>query len=255
MAGRRPIDYQSLDRRDRQWFHAFHELRDGVVMPLRPLEHWFRHEAQAKRRISQLERMSLAEYWADFLSQEPSRSRPADWQPPRLAAVKGHVESMRRDEIEWLKLRSDPERIKAQSAGHRVWDALWRARTLPTLAEACKQWIGFHRDARWEPDRMPDVGTNVYPTKILDHAQQFIAMKRDRRFPKSEQADSSRIDYLARGMAGLEIGISPLTAIERLRNVVHGPGGPFWSGEHCRCWRCFLLKERDNFYERLGEVV
>jgi len=81
-------------------------------------------------------------------------------------------------------------------------------------------------------------------------------MKQDPRFPRSPQADRARLDYLARGLAGLEVGISARTAVERLRNLNHGKGGPFVRNHHrCSCWRCFLLTEHDEFYEQLEEAA
>jgi hypothetical protein len=46
--------------------------------------------------------------------------------------------------------------------------------------------------------------------------------------------------YLARGMAGVMADVSPMTGIERLRNMKHRRGGPFWSQreQRCGCWRC-----------------
>jgi hypothetical protein len=57
------------------------------------------------------------------------------------------------------------------------------------------------------------------------------------------------MDYLARGMAGVLCGVSPMTGIERLRNMKHDRNGPLWvtregkralpEGEQrCGCWRC-----------------
>ena len=256
-SGRKPIDLQRLDHGDRQWFMAFHELREGLSLPIRPLERWFTYEGDgAAQRVRQLERMNVAKYWADFLSHDPPRSRRADWEPPPLAAHRAQVERLQKEELAWLKQRFEPERILARSRGLKIWDALWRARTIPTLADACKRWIGLHHEEDWDHESLLPPGRNVYPVRILDHAKQFLAMERDRRFPRSEHANNSRRDYLARGMAGLDLGLSPLTAIERLRNLKHGPGGPLWydHAHRCSCWRCLLLKEQDTFYERLGEV-
>ncbi|HMK31130.1 MAG TPA: hypothetical protein VK473_15715 [Terriglobales bacterium] len=55
------------------------------------------------------------------------------------------------------------------------------------------------------------------------------------------------MDYLARGMSGVMVGVSPMTAIERLRNMKHGPNGPMWSeiDKKCSCWRCSLLGQAE----------
>ena len=239
---------------DRQWFMIFHDLRDGTSLPIRPLARWFKYqEADVSRRLRQLEKMDVVQYWADFLSQEPSRPRHPKWEPPRLTEYERQVERLHSDEITWLKQNFDRKRIEARSQGLKVWSALWRAHTIPALADACKRWIVFH-DLRSGGDPLGPGPHIRYPVQVLDHVKQFLAMKKDRRFPRSEHADDARLDYLSRGMAGLHIGISPLTAIERLRNLKHGPGGLLWNESDCSCWRCFLLKDRRDFHKLLDEA-
>jgi hypothetical protein len=74
-------------------------------------------------------------------------------------------------------------------------------------------------------------------------------LKRNTRFPRSAYGDDSRIEYLARGMAGVLAGKSPMTGVERLRNMKHTRGGPLWvtvegnyvlpeKEQYCGCWRC-----------------
>jgi hypothetical protein len=65
-------------------------------------------------------------------------------------------------------------------------------------------------------------------------------MRRNKRFPTADYADDARMEYLARGMAGAILGVSPMTAIERLRNLKHGPEGLLQSEiePDCDCWRC-----------------
>jgi hypothetical protein len=81
-----------------------------------------------------------------------------------------------------------------------------------------------------------------FPDHVVANAGQFLSMKQNKRFPTSAYGDNVRVEYLARGMAGVMVGISPMTAIERLRNMNHGAGGPLWdeNEQHCRCWRCCL---------------
>jgi hypothetical protein len=66
-------------------------------------------------------------------------------------------------------------------------------------------------------------------------------------------------------MAGIMCGVSPMTGIERLRNMKHKPGGPFWetqianfdlpsNEQYCRCWRCSLEKsEKASSFLREGQ--
>ena len=83
----------------------------------------------------------------------------------------------------------------------------------------------------------------------MRNAAAFLSMKKNARFPRSTYADDARVDYLARGMAGVLCGVSPMTGIERLRNMKHDLNGPLWvtregndalpKGERrCGCWRC-----------------
>jgi hypothetical protein len=83
------------------------------------------------------------------------------------------------------------------------------------------------------------------------NGQEFLRMKANNRSPKSNHAafDESRLEYLARGMAGILTEISPMTAIERLRNMKHCAGGPLWRKEpggleQCVCWRCEGIRWR-----------
>jgi hypothetical protein len=78
-------------------------------------------------------------------------------------------------------------------------------------------------------------------------------MKQNARFPRSTYGDDARVDYLARGMAGVMCGVSPMTGIERLRNMKHDRSGPLWMTsegnrplpereQYCACWRCKIEK-------------
>jgi len=89
----------------------------------------------------------------------------------------------------------------------------------------------------------------VFPGHVLENAAQFLSMKCNKRFPRSKYSHDARIDYFARGMAGVLAGRSAMTGIERLRNMKHGPGGPLWvtreanyllpeGQQYCGCWRC-----------------
>jgi len=95
----------------------------------------------------------------------------------------------------------------------------------------------------------------------MTNAAQFLSMKQNQRFPRSNYADDSRLEYLARGMAGAVLGMSPMTAIERLRNMKHTLGGPLWvtaqgnyalpsDDQYCGCWRCSI--EQSN---RVGKIT
>lgn len=93
------------------------------------------------------------------------------------------------------------------------------------------------------------LGTTPFPRHIARNAAAFLSMKKNARFPKSNYSDDARVNYLARGMAGVMCGKSPMTGIEKLRNMKHDKNGPLWTRregnrelpeieQHCDCWRC-----------------
>ena len=124
---------------------------------------------------------------------------------------------------------------------------------LPALKNVCEEWASL-RDVRAQ-------GLVVFPNHILANAREFLRMKRDKRFPKSDSpaVDEGRLEYLARGMAGILADVSPMTGIERLRNMKHTEGGSLWRGvklsdgsfakgmESCQCWRCGLDRSRPAY--------
>ena len=138
-----------------------------------------------------------------------------------------------------------PKSIAAQVRRRKIWNDLVRATTYAALRKACGRWA-----------QLPDVwrrGMTPFPQHIAENAAQFLFMKRDRRFPRSKYGDESRVEYLARGLAGVLCGVSPMTGIERLRNMKHEPGGPLWvtrQGDYtlpvtqqcCGCWRCSIKR-------------
>jgi hypothetical protein len=151
------------------------------------------------------------------------------------------AESQRSEEIVWFERLLKPRRPEAEIAGRKIWKDLVRASTYADLRKACGRW-----------SRLPAVlgaGLTPFPDHVRTNAAQFLAMKRNKRFPKSAYGDDSRVEFLARGMAGIMVNVSPLTGVERLRNMKHVPGGPFWveregnnplppDRRYCNCWRC-----------------
>ena len=147
--------------------------------------------------------------------------------------------------FQWM-LSTRPRKIPADRERRDIWAALCRARTLESLEQTCEQWASLI-DVRGQ-------GLTPFPEHVRANAQEFFRMKRDRRFPKSNSPvfDESRLEYLARGMAGILAGVSPMTAIEKLRNMKHGEGGPLWKQEpgghwYCNCWRCGMKRSRPAF--------
>jgi hypothetical protein len=167
-----------------------------------------------------------------------------DMEKPPISIDLEWADSQRNEEIIWLERLLKPTRPNAE-AGRKIWRDLLRAITYADVRKACGRW-----------SQLPPVrgaGLTPFPDHVRTNAAQFLAMKRNKRFPKSSYGDDSRIEYLARGMAGIMVGRSPMTGIERLRNMKHSPGGPFWTEregnqplprdrQYCSCWGCRISR-------------
>jgi len=141
-------------------------------------------------------------------------------------------------EPEQLTIRVEVRRTRAWPPEPGLWDALIRARTPEAVRRVCK---------RWEKWLHPGSGLRVYPQRLAKHAREFLKIMRNDRYPRSPRpsSDEKRLDFFARGMAGVDVGISPLTAIDRLRKMKHT--------RTCECWRCYWkrMKEFERFMSKV----
>lgn len=233
--GRQPIDFQQLDLWDAGWYLAFYRLREDGKLPLRTNQWWTRRQISFSmpERLVMLKGMSLEEYWAYVVADMPRR---ANWEPLPLASNREQATRMRADEIAGLTRWVDPTAIQHRQKGLEIWQALWQARTPVAVERACRRWIAFGPDP-------------AFPTLLRAKKTPFLAMKDAPRFPQSPGADDTRLSYLAAGMAGACLGISPLTAVQRVRTMKHLPGGPLWNenAQRCDCWRCDRQREMQAF--------
>ena len=162
---------------------------------------------------------------------------PPDYQPMSpgdrapLAIWLPWAEGIRHQKIAEL-IAMKPREIHRRAERREVWQSLWRARSATSLNRACDQWESF--------EDVIGLGFLAFPHHVRANTRPFLALTGDKRFPRSVAADDSRLNYLARGMAGVLEGVSPMTGVERLRNMNHKRGGLFWDEEsgRCRCWRC-----------------
>jgi hypothetical protein len=236
--GRKPIDIALLSLWEFEWWKAFHQLRDGEQIPGSRRQTPTLGAEEAKKRIEVLKRLPAEKVVGAKLPEGPHRLVWEDW-----------AELQRALEIQTI-MAMVPEEVYARAERREIWNALWRARTLTALEDACQRWERLiQEEIRKQLENAPDdrhrvkINARLVPefaAHIRAEAKKFLAMTRNRALPRSDYADNSRLDYLARGMAGIMAGVSPMTAIERLRNMKHGAGGPCWGQEqqHCRCWRC-----------------
>jgi hypothetical protein len=116
-------------------------------------------------------------------------------------------------------------RPKVSLAEPKVWRALVAARTAIDLREVCrksKRWL----NPKWEG--------RPYVQDLHDHAEQFLRAKEDVYYPRRDSADEKRVKFFARAMSGITLGISPITAIDRLRKMKHG--------RKCPCVHCDIKR-------------
>lgn len=241
--GPKPVNLGILSMWEFEFWKAFHLLRDGIELPG---PRWARPEAA---RLSPQERDTLhVEIQRSTLKDYAARMVPEDRK--EFEALDPYVQEFsvkqwKNDALaELAELK--PKLIPHRQERRELWNALVRTRTRSALKEVCR---------RWE-----ELARTHFPAYhyILGNADEFFAMKRASRFPRSSYADDSRIDYLARGMAGVLMNVSPQTAIERLRNMKHAPDGPLWKKEpggreYCGCWRC-AIERGTKFAKALGYI-
>lgn len=237
--GPQPVDMRLLNLWDSEFHKAFRSLRDGIPSKPKPPSGFTKHELQSF--ITELRQMEPERYWltsrrlAVEMGQRWTLRRPPSDDDRRWA------QQERNDEVRSLERELTPPNIEAQKKRRKIWDDLVKVDSFAALRKACGRWA-----------RLPDVrraGTASFPKHVIENAGQFLALKRNARFPRSRYGDDCRIDYLARGMAGVLAGKSPMTGVERLRNMKHTQDGPLWvtqegnralpeNQQYCGCWRC-----------------
>ena len=236
--GAKPVDMRKLNVWEFEWYKALHLPRDGTQ--LRPDPVFVRvNRREAEAQLEWWKKVTPREIMGDLrLGSEPGRHQPLS------RADVEYAELQRQSEIAQLQRQLKPAQTQALAERRKNWEALVQARTLATLEEACGRWKGLG-DVR-------ALGFACFADHVLTNAQEFFRMKRNRRFPRSSYADESRLEYLARGMAGVMMEVSPMTAIERLRNIKHTAGAPLWDETEkcCGCWRCQLQRSH-ALYKRL----
>ena len=235
--GPKPVDIGFLNFWEYEWCKALHHLRDGVALPV--ISPWTRQSRRAllhdaRTRLVALRAVTVEAYCREWVSDGPHTADEREAlcaHPANLRAA----EHARAAEMAGLERVLERPRLDARRA---IWRALVEARTPQAVTRACARWA-----------RMPDArgaGWSGYADHIRTHTTAFLAMKRNVRFPRAPFADDARLDYVARGMAGVMVGVSPTTGDERLRNLKHTPGGPLWNEPRhcCDCWRCDVARQQ-----------
>lgn len=234
--GPKPVDIGLLNMWEFEWFKALHLLREGKQLPEPEL--WTLEPEKVDARVRVLQKLTLGK----IVGEEPP---PVDWEPSKvgdrapLRIWERWAEGVREQRIAEI-LAMKPREVYARAERREIWNSLWRARTRPALDRACAKWKGLAD--------VQAIGMSVFVDHVLANAKAFLEITRNPRFPRSAASDDSRLDNLARGMAGVMAGVSPMTGMERLRNMSHGSDGPLWrkGGGGCCCWRCDLRKWEED---------
>lgn len=241
------------------WEFEFHKalrlLRDGTPLPRKYATPMGLSPAELRMFNAQLKRMSAQQYWltARRVAVEMGEAMNLKRPPSRIDLL--WAEQEREQEVHELERTLKPPSIEAQARRRTIWNDLVRATTYAALRKVCGRWA-----------QLPDVrrkGLTPFPQHVRENAGSFLSMKGNKRFPRSTYGDDARLEYLARGMAGVLCGVSPMTGIERLRNMKHERGGPLWiicegnhvlpeTDQYCGCWRCSI--KRTNKLTRLTQT-
>jgi len=245
LRGPKPPDIGLMTVWEFEFYKAFRSLRDGMALPVNPLTSSGFTRAELRTFIGQLKQMTREHYWLTTQRLSVEMGHRVNLSRPPTSMDRWWAEHQKDEEIRSLEMELKPPGIEALDRRRKIWDDLISADTYSAIRKACGRWA-----------RLPDVrrlGTTPFPRHIVRNAAAFLSMKKNVRFPKSTYSDDARVDYLARGMAGVMCGRSPMTGIEKLRNMKHDKNGELWLEregnrllpeveQRCSCWRCNIRR-------------
>jgi hypothetical protein len=259
--GRKPLQIGLLSTWEFEWYKALHLFRDGTQLPPDP-NSVAANELSTREELRWWKNASLKEILGDMqpgtpppfdelLSDSEREKAKKQWEMTEWKWLKDFAEQRREAEIATLERWLKPKETPAQAERRKNWETFSDPGASNKAVEhSCQEWKKLS-DVRAQ-------GLSVFADHILANIEEFQRIKQDQRYP-GRYADESRLEHLARGMSGIMVGASPITAIQRLRLMKHEPGGPLWvekenwvdyngkSNEvpaHCRCWRCSLKRSR-----------
>jgi hypothetical protein len=256
--GPNPVDLGKLSLLEFEFYKAFHMLRDGVPLPPKYAPPMGLTPQEIREFLPQLKAMSPQQFWLTTKKTAAELDKPLNLQRRPTPTELKWAEQERDGEVQGLERQLRLPSIDARAARRKIWAELVRADSYSALRKVCGRWA-----------RLPDVrrrGMTSFPMHVVENAAQFLSMKQNKRFPRSDYGDDSRLEYLARGMAGVLCGVKAMTGIERLRNMKHDPSGPLWTTcqgnyilpereQYCRCWQCSIhrtnrvSKKTQTWYE------
>ncbi len=243
LRGPKPVEIGLLTTWEFEFYKAFHSLRYGISLPAKSSPPTGLTRQELRSFIGQLKQMTPEHYWLTTQRLTAEMGHPVNLSRPPSSMDRWWAERQKEDEIRSLRMELNPPGIETSNRRRKIWDDLVEADTYAALRKACGRWaqLTYVRSS----------GTTPFPRHVVRNAAAFLSMKQNARFPRSTYSDEARVDYLARGMAGVLCDVSPMTGIERLRNMKHDRTGPLWviregnrtlpEGERrCGCWRCSI---------------
>jgi hypothetical protein len=103
----------------------------------------------------------------------------------------------------------------------KSWNDLKRARStqdIRRVAQSARRWVlRFPSGVRWA-DKFPRNLLFQLPRALNVHAADLIKAKRMPHYPRTDRpsSDDKRVEFFAKVLAGLTLGIAPATATKRL---------------------------------------
>jgi hypothetical protein len=185
LRGPKPVDLGRLMDEAGHWATLFYALRDGQRPEVVGIE-------TKDRTIGRGELLLLL-----------ARSATS---PKAKAAREEMLRKIRNKDWNWVV--SSPV-----MAAPEIWKRLKRARSAKDIQEVSRA------IRRWASEYMPgeDWATR-FPDALASQADKVLSAKRLPNYPKTNRArsDDKRIEFFSKVLAGLMLGIAPITAIKRL---------------------------------------
>jgi len=244
--GPKPVDVTHLQGEAVQWACFFYTLRDGQPGTMQRVGQW--KPAPIPPRSSSK--------WVGFASGEGTIALPAEMLyrrnkpvrpltaqplgPPIFIPVSEEARALRGGTVkmngeDWLIF--PPTFPKPE-----VWEQLKRARTVRHIEEAVHEigdWLsGFGSSTEWAN---PAVALSYFAKGLLD-------AKRLPHYPRTgrDRSDDKRVVFLAKVMAGLTLGLRPITAVKRLSHW-------YWPKDWAeKSVREFVEREKQKFQGAKG---
>lgn len=203
--GPKPVDFGQLEFEADSLARSLHELRDGrpgllvhlkggvwqTILQPEPPEDEIGHPEKMRQRAL-----------AGRMHYRPVRSRVSVLVFPRTKEAQKDVLKLVRYSKHWRF-------VSPVSPRPEIWKRLNTSRSVAAIRDIARR------------VRHPLLRSILY-----SHAEDFLRSKRLPHFPKSNRprSDTKRIEFFAKVLAGLNLGIAPATATKRLAHFVPSTG-------------------------------